>query len=446
MINYPTNIIQRCIDCNGSTALPVGQDGEDGQYGGYSSIWRFSTSTTPGDPGLNYLLFDGSITAIYVSTTNADTNNQDSFLSSLDNNTNFGYIKLFKEYNSNIHWYGEITGVTNFGSYYKLDVINIANNGTFNNNDKIVLTFSPRGAAGINGASGTNGTNGTNGTDGIDGLYGGFSRMWKFDTSSAPGPASTYLRYSGSTPSLISAIYVNETDADSLLVTGFLGAINNSSNFGYVKIFKEYDSTIFHMYEVTNIVDNGTYRTIVVSYIDGNGAFSMDDNVVLSFTPRGASYNPLNNYLVSIGTLPTFLNNANTELKDGVIVVPTGLSLEEDPLNAYDSATGVWTCPINGYYDISFLVNFTTGSFGTLGGYVYAGLTNNTTPASIVASSDIAQPSATCTAIQLSSAYVMRKIAVGTTLTIRLLNKTGGTITPAVGSSIHFTLKLVKTY
>lgn len=99
MIKYPTNIIQRCVDCNGSTTLPIGENGQDGQYGGYSSLWKFSNNTTPGNPGSNYLRLDGTNTNIYISTTNANGANMGGFLGSLDDSGsagNYGYIRLFK--------------------------------------------------------------------------------------------------------------------------------------------------------------------------------------------------------------------------------------------------------------------------------------------------------------------------------------------------------------
>jgi hypothetical protein len=149
MIKYPTNTIQRCIDCDGSTSLPIGQSGQDGEYGGYSSLWKFSTNTTPGDPGVNYLRIDSGLTNIYVSTTNGDNTNLAAFLASFDDtgaDGNYGFIRLFKEYDSNTHKLFKLTRVNNNGTYYTLEVTFISANNSFNNNENIVLSFQPAGS------------------------------------------------------------------------------------------------------------------------------------------------------------------------------------------------------------------------------------------------------------------------------------------------------------
>jgi hypothetical protein len=166
MIKHPTNTIQRCIDCNGSTSLPTGQNGQDGQYGGYSSLWKYSSNTTPGDPGSNYLRFDATNTNIYISRINADTASMVGFLASLDDSGsagNYGFIRIFKEYDSNTHIYFKVTSVTNSGTYYTLGVTLIDSNNSFTNNDAVVFTFTPAGAVGTTGTAGTNGTNGIDG-------------------------------------------------------------------------------------------------------------------------------------------------------------------------------------------------------------------------------------------------------------------------------------------
>ena len=313
MIKYPTNTIQRCIDCDGSTSLPIGQSGQDGEYGGYSSLWKFSTNTTPGDPGVNYLRIDSGLTNIYVSTTNGDNTNLVAFLASFDDtgaNGNYGFIRLFKEYDSNTHKLFKLTRVNNNGTYYTLEVTFISANNSFNNNENIVLSFQPAGIT-------------------------------------------------GSAPTITNFLYVNA-----------------------------------NMPEIAN-------------------------------------------------------NVGDIELKRGYLLIPSVVNVEDDPLNAYDPLTGLWTCPTNGYYDISFLIGFTLGSFDTTTGYVYGGLTNEGAIASIIACSDISTISTSGSgpgAIQLSSAQTMRKIAAGSKLGVRILNKSGVTIVPAPGSSAHMNIKLVQTY
>ena len=133
------------------------------------------------------------------------------------------------------------------------------------------------------------GADGAAGADGAYGLFGGFSLGWKFSTSTSSSPASTTIRLNSATYSAVSTIYINDTNTDSVNSQAFLDAFTNSSNYGLIKIFKADDSTKFWMGTITSNTDSGTYHTVGVTYITSNGAFALDDELVVSFIPKGAT-------------------------------------------------------------------------------------------------------------------------------------------------------------
>lgn len=151
--------------CDSGIELPylTGAAGSDGIFGGFSAEWKFDNNTTP-SPSSTYVRVDNAapaaITKIYVHINNIDGTDHDNFLNSFTNGGAFGLIRLFKEYDSNKFWLGQITAVTDNTTYYTLDVTYILHNGIFAANENIVLTFTPKGATGATGSSGSSGTGG----------------------------------------------------------------------------------------------------------------------------------------------------------------------------------------------------------------------------------------------------------------------------------------------
>jgi hypothetical protein len=148
--------------CSSSITLPYlqGDAGLNGVYGGHSAKWFFNSTTSP-NPGNGTLRFNNSnqaaATVIYID--NLDYNNvdMDSFLDTFDNSSNYGFIRIFKEFDQNTFWIGTITNVGEpSGAYHQLNVTINKSNGTFANGDAIVVTFTPKGEPGNNGADGSN--------------------------------------------------------------------------------------------------------------------------------------------------------------------------------------------------------------------------------------------------------------------------------------------------
>ncbi len=137
---------------------------------------------------------------------------------------------------------------------------------------------------------GTPGTDGADGANGSDGKYGGHSSIWKFQADYTGSAAPTnYLKVNSATYSVVTSIRVNESNADSTDMSGFLTSFDATGNYGYIRLFKEYDDNTFWIGKITNVVDNGSDRTLTVTHTQSNNTFSADDNVVLTFTPIAPS-------------------------------------------------------------------------------------------------------------------------------------------------------------
>lgn len=143
--------------CN-STVLPTGSTGDDGAqgvFGGYSLEWVYNTTITP-TPAITQLRFNSltptAITEIYVSDIEINSQSAETFLNSLVNSNNFGYVKIFKTSDSSKFWLGKLTGVVDSGTYHTLTVTylgwNLNGSFPFTSADNIVLTFSPTGPQG----------------------------------------------------------------------------------------------------------------------------------------------------------------------------------------------------------------------------------------------------------------------------------------------------------
>lgn len=131
----------------------------------------------------------------------------------------------------------------------------------------------------------------TNGSDGTNGDFGGFTGEWIFDTATAANPPLTELRFDNASLGSVTAIYVNDTNADSTSYNNFLEVFKNTDGgidyYGLVKVWKKGDSNTFIFAEVTSVTDNGADHTIAVTVIESNGTLVDTDNVLMSFTPNG---------------------------------------------------------------------------------------------------------------------------------------------------------------
>lgn len=158
-----------CGNSNCCNGIPIGKQGpagatgaagSNGQYGGFSSRWLFST-TTSSNPSSTTLRLNNSspasATLIYVNETNADSTNVQPFLNSFSNGGSFGLIRIFKEFNSAVFADFQVGLVVDSGSYFSIGVTYVSGSGSFAANDSVVLSFAANGAAGAAGANGQDG-------------------------------------------------------------------------------------------------------------------------------------------------------------------------------------------------------------------------------------------------------------------------------------------------
>lgn len=141
-----------CASCEDNLLIdPVvlneGEDGSDGVFGGYSGDWVFE-SNTASPPSTRYLRVNNatlaSITQIYISETNAQSLNYATFLAEFAVDS---YIRIFREFNSNVFWLGKITSVTDSGPYYTIGVTTILSNGSFTNTERLIVSYIPAGVS-----------------------------------------------------------------------------------------------------------------------------------------------------------------------------------------------------------------------------------------------------------------------------------------------------------
>ncbi len=125
------------------------------------------------------------------------------------------------------------------------------------------------------------------GAQGDPGLFGGWALEWDFDTTLTNGTSATKIRMDNATPASVTNLYINNQNIDSVDSSAFLAAMG--SPFGVIKLFKEADSSVFWMGTVTGATSGGTEYTIAVTHTLSNGTFAAGDDIVVSFSPLGAT-------------------------------------------------------------------------------------------------------------------------------------------------------------
>ena len=128
------------------------------------------------------------------------------------------------------------------------------------------------------------------GPAGSNGLYGGWSLKWKFDSNVGPGTGSSEVRLNNVSPVSATVIYVNDDAFGTGAADVFLSSVT-SAPYGRIKIFKEYDSTIFWLATITAADDTIVPAEVKFTVTDvvTNGSFTDADDIVLTLAPAGAT-------------------------------------------------------------------------------------------------------------------------------------------------------------
>ena len=161
-----------------------GLQGIEGYFGGLAHIYRYEKSSTDdSNPGSGKFKFDytnfTSATKLYISTTDADSANIASFLSTLDDSGSAvkSTITLRNRSQSGENSFFHVVGdITENSDYYTIPVSHISGEATFDDEKLLTLSFtlgSEQGTQGVQGFSGNQGSQGFQGIQGLDGLYAG---------------------------------------------------------------------------------------------------------------------------------------------------------------------------------------------------------------------------------------------------------------------------------
>jgi hypothetical protein len=136
------------------------------------------------------------------------------------------------------------------------------------------------------------GPTGNAGTNGSNGLYGGWSLKWKFDDNTGSGTGSNEVRLNNASPASATVIYVNDDAYGTGAADVFLSSVT-SAPFGKIKIFKEYNSTIFWLATITAADATAVPAEVAftVTNVVTNGTFTDGDDIVLTLAPAGATGN-----------------------------------------------------------------------------------------------------------------------------------------------------------
>jgi hypothetical protein len=130
---------------------------------------------------------------------------------------------------------------------------------------------------------------GDTGVAGPPGDTGGFTMLYKFDTTLDGNPAAGYVRFKNSaTPSAVTTIHFSETDRGSTNIDAYLDSIGVGD---YIKVFSEGDSSKFHTYLVSSTfasTGSPSYDPIPVTYVTGSGTFSAEEHIGMATATKGS--------------------------------------------------------------------------------------------------------------------------------------------------------------
>ena len=151
------------------------------------------------------------------------------------------------------------------------------------------------GPAGPTGATGTVGPQGQTGPTGATGPEGGLCAMcfrYIFDENTTSGdPGTGYVRLNDGNVSLATEMYIYELDADGESIASLLTSIgdNESSIPGHVNMRLASDTELNALYVIQSVTDMGTWFTLGLSYISGDGGslFATGDELNMCFARTG---------------------------------------------------------------------------------------------------------------------------------------------------------------
>jgi len=138
----------------------------------------------------------------------------------------------------------------------------------------------------LSGETGPQGGIGNTGDTGATGRSGTLKYLFSTNTA-ASDPGAGVLRYNNATPGSVTAIYVDNDDADGNTVSALL----DTWDVGQIEVRKQDDPTKYGVFSVTNVADTTGYRTFTVSAVSTGTLPADNDSCYVSFKAKGDTGN-----------------------------------------------------------------------------------------------------------------------------------------------------------
>jgi hypothetical protein len=289
-----------------------GTTGKDGRSAGWH--YRFNTATASGDPTAGKLKFNTvnleSANRLYISETDAEGSFLQFVLRTWDDTTNpiRGLLTVQNPANpTNFAVFRVTNKVEDEGSWDRVFLTPMATQGSFSENEDLMLTYSPAGdagAAGEKGATGPEGATGPAGAAGTEGATGpqgpqgetgkagkGPGLHYRFNaTPGASDPEPLKIRFNKASPAETTRISIGETDLDNIFAQGLIRSWDDSTSpvKGVLTVQStSTPATIAAFRIVEENEDEGPWERLFVSHVFSQGTFTADEEVVVTFSRTG---------------------------------------------------------------------------------------------------------------------------------------------------------------
>ena len=249
--------------------IPVGQTGHAGVS------MQYSTTTTDSDPGAGFIRGNNtslnSCTILYVDDSDGTTDIS-AGVQSWDNSSSGskGFITLAGNPNSSSPLViFKVNGtVTDASGYTKVPVAYVAGSTSITNSAEISVQFSPAGDGDVAGLDYTFST-----------------------TTTDSDPGTGVLRLNHGTIGSATAIYIDDSDANSADVSAYLLTWDDSTNSadrGQIYITKKSAPANFAIFKVSGAsTDASGYVKLAVTHVSSSGSFSDTDPIAVEFNRTG---------------------------------------------------------------------------------------------------------------------------------------------------------------
>jgi hypothetical protein len=241
--------------------------------------WTFDSSTTTAeDPGTSEFRLNNatvaSATVITVSANSSDNSAPDmsDWVASWDDSTNSirGTIMIGELSDPSTFAIFNVTGaITDSTTHLDIPVTYVTGGGAFTASTKYIFDFSRTGNLGANA---------------------GVEMKWDVTQADADQGAGTL--WMDAAPASAVILYMDDVDnAAGASINSWVDSWDDSSNTdlrGTVTVTKASDNAVFALFNVTGAVTSAsTYSKVPVTYVTGAGAFSADDELLVSFSRVG---------------------------------------------------------------------------------------------------------------------------------------------------------------